>query len=94
MPPTKPAYPAEFKAEAVKLYRTGGRSLKEVADDLGISTNTLREWVRRAKGTSADALTTDDRVELTRLRRENRVLREEREILRKATAFFAKETDR
>lgn len=96
MPPTRPAYPDEFKAEAVRLYRTSNRSLKEVAADLGVSTNTLREWVRRteAEGTSPDVLTPDERAELARLRCENRILKEEREILRKATAFFAKETAR
>jgi len=96
MPPTKPAYPAEFKVEAVRLYRTSNRSLKEVAADLGMPTNTLREWVRRteAEGVSPSVFTPDERAELMRLRRENRILKEEREILRKATAFFAKETDR
>jgi len=61
-----------------------------------VSTNTLREWVRRTEaiGASPDVLTPDERAELARLRRENRILKEEREILRKATAFFAKETDR
>jgi transposase len=76
MPPTKPAYPPEFKAEAVRLYRTSNRSLKEVATDLGVSTNALREWVRRAEreGSPAELLSADERAELTRLRRENRIL--------------------
>lgn len=96
MPPTRPAYPDEFKVEAIRLYRSSGQSLKSVASDLGVSTNSLRVWVRQAeaKATPSEVLTTAERVELARLRRENRILREEREILRKATAFFAKETDR
>ncbi len=91
-----PPYPPEFKAEAVRLYRTSGRSLQEVAVDLGMTANSLREWVRGAEieDGSGEGLTQDERVELSRLRRENKVLKEEREILRKATAFFVKETDR
>lgn len=96
MPRSHPPYPPEFKAEAVKLYRTSGRGLQEVAADLGVTGNSLREWARRAEveAGSREGLTQDEREELSRLRRENRILREEREILRKATAFFVKETDR
>ena len=96
MPRSHPPYPQEFKAEAVRLYRTSGRSLQEVAVDLGMTANSLREWVRRAEveDGSGEGLTQDERVELSRLRRENKILKEEREILRKATAFFVKETDR
>lgn len=96
MPRSHPPYPAEFKAEAVKLFHTSGRRMQEVANDLGITTNSLREWVRRAEveDGSREGLTQEERAELSRLRRENRVLKEEREILRKATAFFVKETDR
>ena len=87
MPATRPAYAPEFKAEAVRLYRTSDRSLKAVAD-LGISTNSLREWVRRAEtdGNIPEKLDEDETEELERLRREVRILREEREILRKAAA--------
>lgn len=94
MPRSHAPYPAEFKAEAVRLYRTSGKSLQEVSNDLGMSTNSLREWVRRAEVNEGEreGLTADEREELRRLKRENRILKEEREILRKAAAFFAKET--
>lgn len=87
-------YPLEFKAEAVRLFRESGKSLKDVAEDLGVSTNSLREWVKRsdvAEG-ARPGLVADERAELNRLRREVRILREEREILKKAAVFFAEET--
>jgi len=93
--PTNVPYPPEFRAEAVRLARSEGHSIRSTASDLGISTETLRKWVRQADidvGAAA-GLTSDERAELTRLRRENRTLRTEREILKKAAAFFAKETD-
>jgi transposase len=96
MPRSRP-YPAEFRQEAVRLWRSveKERSLREVASELGISMESLRGWVKRSdidEG-KAEGPTTDEREELARLRRENRVLREEREILKKAAAFFARETD-
>ena len=96
MPPTKPVYPAEFKAEAVDLYKQGDRSLKDVAEGLGVSTNSLREWVRRSEQTEARPMhpNESEQDELKRLRKENRILKEEREILKKATTFFAKENSR
>ncbi len=96
MPRSHPPYPPEFKAEVVRLHHTSERSLQGVAADLGITGNSLREWVRRAevKAGSREGLTQDEREELNRLRRENRILEGEWEILRKATAFFVKETDR
>ncbi len=96
MPITRPPYPPEFRAEAVRLYKESGRSLQEIAADLGVSTNSLREWVNRSKvGRHEHAgLSPDEREELKRLRQENRILREEREILKKAAAFFAQETKR
>ena len=92
MPASKPPYAPEFKAEAVRLYQQSGKSLQEIASDLGVSTNSLREWVRRAEGKhthdnqSRTSLSQDEREELRRLQRENCILREEREILKKAAA--------
>lgn len=88
-------YPPEFRAEAIELVRTGDRSQRQVALALGISYETLRQWVRQAdldNGKRKDGLTTEERDELRKLRRENRQLLIEREILKKAAAFFAKET--
>ena len=95
MPNTRPAYPEEFRDRAVELVRTSGKTQKDVAIELGVSTNALREWIKRADldaGRRSDGLTSDERAELGRLRRENRVLAEERDILKKAAAFFAGET--
>ena len=87
-------YPPEFR-QAVALYRRAGRPLKEIADDLGVSTETLRIWTRQAAVDAGEqqGLSTEEREELRRLRREVRVLREERDILKKAAAFFAKESE-
>jgi transposase len=97
MPRSHPPYPAEFRAQAVELIRTSGKSIIEVARELGVSGEGLRRWVRQAeadagRGRPGD-LTTDEKAELQRLRRENRVLREEREILKKAATFFVKESE-
>lgn len=92
---TRPAYPREFREEAVRLVRESGKSIGQVAKDLGVADQSLRNWVRQADldiGRRADGLTTEEREEIRRLRRENRILREEREILKKAAAFFAQET--
>jgi transposase len=94
MPRTRPSYPpAEFKAEAVKLARSSEKPLSELARDLGVSTGTLHNWLKQQHidAGKRDGLTTDEREELRRLRKENKVLKEEREVLRKATAFFARE---
>ncbi len=86
----------EFKADAVKLVRAGGRSISQVARDLDLTESSLREWVRRAEIEDGQgppgALTQAEREELVRLRRENKRLEMERDILKKATAFFAKES--
>lgn len=93
MPRTRPPYPPEFKAEAVKLARSSEKPLSELAHDLGVSTGTLHNWLKQQHIDSGkrDGLTTAEREELRRLRKENKVLKEEREVLRKATAFFARE---
>ncbi len=93
MPRTRPPYPPEFKAEAVKLARSSEKPLSELARDLGVSTETLRNWHKQQQTDAGkrDGVTTDEREELRRLRKENKVLKEEREVLRKATAFFARE---
>jgi transposase len=95
MPRTRPPYPPEFRRQAVELIRSGV-SIKEAAADLGVSEQTLRNWVRQGDidAGRAEGLTSDEREELRRLRRENRRLTQEREILKAAAAFFARETDR
>ena len=95
MPRTRPPYPEEFKREAIKLVGISSKSQHQIAEDLGISDVTLRSWVKQAErdeGKRPDGLSTDEREELHRLRRENQTLRMEREILKKAAAFFARET--
>ena len=91
---TRPPYPPAFRAEAVQLVHANGRSLGQVAKDQGVHHETLRGWVKQEAidGGRRDGLTTEERTELARLRRENRILKEEREILRKAAAFFAAES--
>jgi len=95
MPRGTAPYPPEFRAEAVRLARQPGHSTREVARDLGIGNETLRRWVIQAEvdAGESEGPTSDERAELVRLRRENRTLRTEREILKKAAAFFARETD-
>jgi transposase len=89
------AFTAEFKADAVRLCRAGDRSIGQVAKDLGLTETALREWVRRAEadaGTPGEGeLTTAERTELAELRRRVKRLETERDILKKAAAFFAKE---
>jgi len=86
-------YTPEFRTEAVRLVRASSDSLPKVARDLGVNPETLRLWVQAARPPSAVPLTDDERGELTRLRREVRQLRMERDILKKATAFFAKQSE-
>jgi transposase len=82
--------------EAVRLLRARARTPRQLAVELGCSEQTLRNWLRQDeldRGVREDGLTTEERAELVRLRRENRVLQQEKEILRKAAVFFARETD-
>ncbi len=83
----------EFKAETVKLIRESGRTVGSVAKELSLTETAVRNWVKNAEASgSVDALQPDEQAELKRLRKENQELRMEKEILRKATAFFAKES--
>jgi len=94
MPRTHQPYAAEYRRRIIELARAG-RSINELAREFEPSANAIREWVKQAaldEGLRSDGLTTSEREELTRLRRENRMLREEREILAKAAAWFAQET--
>lgn len=89
---SQPPYPPEFRREAIQLVRTTGKSRNAIARDLGISSETLRQWLKQADidaGIRHDGLTTEETEEVRRLRREIKLLREEREILLKAAAFFA-----
>lgn len=89
----RPTYSPEFKAEAVRRVRTSSDAVSAVARDLGISHGTLRTWVAATRPPPEVPLTDDERSELRRLRKEVRELRMEREILKKATAFFAKHSE-
>jgi transposase len=88
-----PRYTPEFKHEAVRMVRSSPDSLAKIARDVGVSQQSLRTWVQAARPDSSPPVTDDERAELRRLRRENRELRMERDILKKATAFFAKHSD-
>ena len=89
----KPPYPPEFRARIVELVRSG-RSLASLAKEFGVTDVSIRNWLRQADldaGRRTDGLTTEEKQELARLRKENARLREERDILEKATAWFARE---
>ena len=95
MAKSHPPSPPEFRAEAVRVVREGGRTPDRLARDLGGSGQAIRNWIRQFEldnGQRADGLTSAEREELRRLRREIKVLQQEREILKKAAAFFARET--
>jgi len=90
-------YPPEFRREAVSLVKVSGRSVREVAGELGVSYESLRLWLKQDqldRGERDDGLTRDELDELRKLRRQVRELEQEREILKRAVTFFARETDR
>jgi transposase len=89
---TRRRFTAEFKAETVKLVKQSDRTMADIAMELGISAKSIGEWVRLSDESGGGSIPEDERVELKRLRKEVRELRMEKEILAKATAFFAKES--
>ena len=94
MPKTRPPYPPQFRARLLELARTG-RTPEELGRQFEPSAQTIRNWLRQADredGRRTDGLTTEEREEVRRLRREVKTLREERKILKKAAAWFARET--
>jgi transposase len=84
----------EFRAEAVRLVETSGQSIRSVAMELDISNESLARWIRLAHERPVGTPLDDERAELAELRRRVKVLETEREILRRAAAFFAQETER
>ncbi|HMW46184.1 MAG TPA: transposase [Solirubrobacterales bacterium] len=91
MPKTRPAYPEEFKLEAVQMVRSG-RSAISVAEALGCSPQAIGQWLRKYEvenGIRSDGLNSDEREELKKLRREVIRLKQERDLLKRAAAFFA-----
>jgi transposase len=95
VPKTRPAYPGEFRREAVQMLRAG-RTPRELSESLGVSQQTLRNWRRQDqldRHERDDGLTSDERDQLRQLRRENVRLKQERDLLKRAAAFFAAETE-
>jgi transposase len=88
------SFSKQFKAEVVGLVHSSGKPVAAIAREMDLTETAVREWVRQAEVDAGrrDGLTTAEREELAALRKENRVLREERDILKRATAFFARET--
>lgn len=95
MPPTKPPYPTEFRREAIELVRFSEKPVAQVARDLGVSQQSLRNWIKQADvdAGKAEGLSTDERAELRELRKRVRILEMERDVLKKAAAFFARESE-
>jgi transposase len=95
VPRTNPTYPPEFRREAIRLVRTSDEEhpIPGIAREIGVCDGTLRNWVNQDEIDSGEreGLTTEEKEELRKLRREVRTLRQEKEILRKAAAFFARE---
>jgi transposase len=91
-------FTAEFKADAVRLVKASGKTIPEVARDLDLTETALRSWVKQAEidagGGASGPLTSDERAELVRLRREHRQVTMERDFLKKAAAFFAKDSSK
>ena len=92
MPRHRPAYPPEFREQIVELHRAG-RSVAELAREFEPTEHTIRAWIKKADPSPRAAAADADRDELKRLRKENRRLQQERDILAKAAAWFARETD-
>jgi transposase len=95
VPKTRPAYPPEFRREAVQMLRAG-RTPRELSESLGVSEQTLRNWRRQDQADRHerdDVISSDERDELRRLRRENARLKQERDLLKRAAAFFAAENE-
>lgn len=88
------AFTSEYKSQVVELCRSSGKTVGQVCRDLGLTETAVRRWVAQAATDRGEreGLTTDERAELAQLRKENRILREERDILKRATVFFARET--
>lgn len=99
MPRKQKRFTKEFEEEAVRLVRTSGRTKREIAGDLGVGVSTLTRWIAHSRDRQIDAPEQaapgeDVAAELKKLRRENEILRQERDILKKATAFFVREGSR
>ena len=89
------AFTPQFKAELVELCQRGDRTINQVTEDFDLTETAVRQWVKQAEldaGTRSDGLTSDERAELSRLRQENRRLQQDVDILKRATAFFVRET--
>lgn len=93
--PKGQVFPEQFRLEAIELAKSSGKTKTQIAHELGISKSTLARWCSQADVDAGkrEGLTTEEREELRQLRRELRVVKQEREILKKATAFFAKESE-